>query len=249
MFVLKKFLAPFFLPPGIFIVVLICSGLWFLYRKNRKAAMLNLAIGIALWLFAIEPVSGALMSGLESQYQIPTAPHGDVIILLGGGVYDGATDFSGVGAPSEDTLARIVTTVRLQKKLNLPVIISGGAVFPGRASEALIDKRLLTDLGVSVNKILVEEKSRDTFENARYTKELCEQYHFKKPLLVTSAYHMERAVRSFRKFGLDITPFPANFHTWKEKKYAWNDYLPGDMKDTYTSLREYLGLLFYKLSY
>jgi uncharacterized SAM-binding protein YcdF (DUF218 family) len=249
MFLLKKILTPFLLPPGIFIVILLFSGLWFLYKKHRKAALLNLATGFALWLLAVAPVSDALMQGLESRYQIPKDPQGDVIILLGGGVYDGVEDFSGIGAPSDDMLSRIITAVRLQKKMNIPIIISGGAVFPGHPSEALIDKRVLTDLGVPTEKIILEEKSRDTFGNAQYTKAICERYQFKKPLLVTSAYHMDRAVWSFRKFNVDVTPFPANFHTWKDKKYFWNDYLPGNMKSTYMALHEYLGRLFYKISY
>lgn len=248
MFLLKKILTPFLLPPGIFIVILLCSGLWFLYRKQRKAGLLNLTIGLALWLFAILPVSNVLMHGLESKYHLPKDAQGDVIILLGGGVYYGVPDLSGVGAPSEDMLSRIVTAVRLQKKLNVPVIISGGVVFSGHASEALIGKRFLVDLGVPADKIVMEENSRDTLENTRYTKEICERHQFKKPLLITSAYHMERAVWSFQKIGLEVTPFPANFHTHEGGQYSWHDFLPRDLRSAYTALHEYLGLLFYKLS-
>jgi len=244
MFVFKKLITPFLLPPGIFIAILIFSGLLFL-RKSRKAGILNILIGISLWLLSIGPVSDTLMKGLENDLTMPANPLGDVIILLGGGVYDGVMDLTGAGAPSEDTLARIVTVARLQKRLRVPVIVSGGAVFPWRKTEALVDRRFLMDLGVPGDKILVDNKSRDTLENARYVKEICEKRRFRYPILITSAYHMKRALLSFREFNMDATPVPSNFKTW-DRKYGWADYLPGDLRISMIACREYVGLLYHK---
>ncbi|MEJ2697851.1 MAG: YdcF family protein [Candidatus Sulfobium sp.] len=185
------------------------------------------------------------MKGLETGLTIPANPRGDVIILLGGGAREGAKDLTGVGAPSEDTLARIVTAVRLEKRLHVPVIVSGGAVFPWKKSEAPVDRRFLMDLGVQGDRIIVEDKSRDTFENARYVKEICEKRRFKNPVLVTSAYHMRRSLLMFRKFNMGVTPVPAGFRAW-DRKYGWADYLPGDLAASRTAFREYVGLLYYK---
>ena len=245
MFVFKKLITPFLLPPGIFILILIFSGLLFL-KKSRKAGILNILIGVSIWLLSIGPVSDNLMKGLENGLTIPANPRGDVIILLGGGLHDEVRDLTGVGAPSEDTLARIVTVVRLQKRLQVPVIVSGGAVFPWRKSEATVDKRFLMDLGVPGDKILMDDKSRDTLENAQYVKEICEKHHFTSPILITSAYHMKRALISFRAFNMAVTPVPANFKTW-DRKYGWADYLPGDLGTSMTACREYVGLLYHKL--
>lgn len=251
MFALKKILTAFLLPPGIFIVLLLFSGLWFLFKKNWKAGIINCFLGIFIWLLSISPVADAMLRGLESEFEIPEDPHGDVIILLGGGVYDNAPDLSGIGAPSEDMLGRIITAVRLQKKINVPVIISGGAVFKGRKAEAPIVKRFLTDLGVPDKKIIIEDKSRDTIENARYTAEICKRLGYKKPLLVTSAYHIKRSILSFKRVNIDVIPFPANFKTWEIKKYRWESYLPdsSELEDSYTAMHEYIGLLFYKFAY
>ncbi|MEW6740714.1 MAG: YdcF family protein [Nitrospirota bacterium] len=249
MFALKKILTAFLLPPGIFIVLLLFSGLWFLFKKNWKAGIINCFLGISMWAFSISPVADAMLRGLESDFRIPENPHGDVIILLGGGVYDNVPDLSGIGAPSEDMLGRIITAVRLQKKINVPVIISGGAVFKGRKAEAPIVRRFLTDLGVPDKKVIIEDKSRDTIENARYTAEICKRLGYKKPLLVTSAYHMKRSVMSFKKVNMDVIPFPSNFKTWKIKKYGWESYLPGSLGGSYTAMHEYMGLLFYKIAY
>jgi uncharacterized SAM-binding protein YcdF (DUF218 family) len=244
MFAFKKLITPFLLPPGIFIVMLIVPGLLFL-RKSRKAGVWCIFIGAAIWLLSVGPVSNFLMKGLETGLTMPANPKGDVIVLLGGGVYEGVKDLTGAGAPSEDSLARIVTAVRLQKRLHVPIIFSGGAVFPWRKAEAPVAKRFLIDLGVPGDKIILEDKSRDTFENARYVREICEKRHFRDPILVTSAYHMKRSVLMFKMFGMEVTPVPAEFMTWN-RKYGWEDYLPGGFGAVRTACREYIGLLYYK---
>jgi uncharacterized SAM-binding protein YcdF (DUF218 family) len=249
MFLLKKIVAQLLLPPGIFIFALLGSGLWMFSRKQAKWGFTNITLGIALWIISAIPVQDALMRGLDSGLALPSNPSGDVIILLGGGVYSQVTDISGEGAPSEDMLARIVAAVRLQKKLKVPIIISTGQVFTWTTSEAPIDKRFLIDLGVPPSKILLEEKSRDTIENARYSKEVCLRHGFTKPLLITSSLHMKRALLSFKKAGLAVTPFPAYLNKGKRTQYNWMEYLPGNPSQALFSLHEYLGLFFYTLAY
>lgn len=249
MFILKKILTPFLMPPGIFIGLLICAGIWLFFKKHWKAGFLNCLIGIFMWMLSLSPVSDMMLRGLESDFKIPESPSGDVIILLGGGVYDEAPDLSGIGAPSGDMAGRVITAVRLQKKLGIPIVVSGGSVFKGRKAEAIIVKRFLVDLGVPSDKIIMEDKSRDTIENAKYTMEICKKLKYKKPILVTSACHMKRAIMSFGKVGADVLPVPANFRTWKNKKYGWESYLPGNFGDANTAIHEYLGLLLYKFAY
>ena len=251
MFILKKILTPFLLPPGIFIVFLIYSGIRLLFKRQWNGGVVNCLAGIFIWTLSISPVANAIITGLESNIEIPKNPQGDVIILLGGGSNTGSSDLSGVGSPTGDALARIVTAVRLQNRLNIPVIVSSGQVYKNKPSDAPIIKRFLVDLGVPSNKIILEDKSRDTIENARYAGEICKKMEFKKPILVTSAYHMKRSVLSFKRVDIEVTPLPADFKTWKGMKYGWEDYLPSvsSLGDTGRAVHEYMGLLFYKLAY
>ncbi|MCX5716843.1 MAG: YdcF family protein [Nitrospirae bacterium] len=122
-------------------------------------------------------------------------------------------------------------------------------MFEGRKAEAVIVKRLLIDLGVPSDKIIMEDKSRDTIENAKYTMEICKKLNYKKPILATSACHMKRAIMSFRKIGIDVFPKPANFKTWKNKRYRRKSYLSGSFEGARTAIHEYLGLLSYKFAY
>jgi len=188
MHILKNVLTPFLLPPGIFIFILFILAGWYFHKKKWKALTITLVFAGFAWALSISPVSDAMIKGLESRYRIPKIVKGDVIILLGYGVLDEAPDLTGLGAPSGIYLTRIVTAERLQKRLNLPIIVSGAEVPEDRVAKGHIAKRFLMDLGVPADKIIIEDKSRDTFENAEFTEKICHRLGFTDPILVTSAY-------------------------------------------------------------
>jgi len=238
------------LPPGIFVAVLLLLSLRWMARRQWEPGVLSLFLATALYSLSIVPVADRLTAGLEGRYAIPARPEGDSIVLLGGGVYGRAADLTGAGFPSEEMLPRVVTAARLQRRLGVPVVVSGGKVFDRQDAEAPVVARVLSDLGVPREKILVEAKSRDTVENARRAKEILSANGLRRPLLVTSAYHMRRAVAVFEKAGVAVTPVPAGFRTWKGKPYPWASYLPsaGAFHGSTTALREYLGLLYCRVA-
>lgn len=251
MFELKKILTAYMMPPGIFVVILLIAGIWFFVKRWRFAGIFNITIAIALWALSINPVSDYLLRGLEHEFVIPKKVSADVIVLMGGGSDLQAPDLTGIGSPGNDMLARVVTTARLYKQLKVPVIITSGKAFENKPSEAPIIKRFLMDLDVPEAMIILEDKSRDSIENARYTKEICLKKGFKRLAVVTSAFHMQRTALSFKKVGLDITPVPAKYKTWQNQKYYWEDYLPNasNLFDSSIALKEYVGLVFYKIAY
>jgi uncharacterized SAM-binding protein YcdF (DUF218 family) len=250
-FVLKKIVAPFLLPPGVFIILLVGSGFWLMRRKNYRLALMQMGLGLLLWGLSITPVADRFLMGLESEFPIPEAIAGDVIILLGGGVADDVPDLTGTGFPLGDMQGRIITAVRLQKTLQVPVIISSGQVYEGRPAAAPIYKRILTDLGVDDRQIILESQSRDTYENAKYSQAICARRGFVAPVLVTSAYHLKRARLAFDKAGVQVTPVPAYCQTQARRTYGWYDYLPQaeNLANVSAALHEYLGIVFYRFAY
>ena len=246
MFMLKYALVPFILLPGAFVTLLIISGIWFLFRKNPKAGVINLILGALMWLLSTSPASDSLLKGLEHSYQVPKDPRGDVIILLGGGAYGGAPDLSGVGTPSEMMLYRVVTAVRLHKMLNIPIILSGGTVFKHMEPEPPIVRRFLMDLGIPDSAIIMEDKSLDTSQNAKNSQRICLKSGYKNPILVTSAFHMKRSVMEFKSLGMEVIPFPTGLHSWKNRPYGWIDFLPGNFGGVSTAIKEYLALFYFK---
>jgi uncharacterized SAM-binding protein YcdF (DUF218 family) len=248
--VIKKIVAAFLLPPGCLILLLMGCALFHFRRRAAGPALWFLLPALLLWGMSSAYVPQTLFASLERDLSIPARPAGDVIVLLGGGVHDGVPDLSGSGAPSEPMLARLVTAVRLQRRLGVPVLVSGGAVFAGRSSEAPVDRRFMIDMGVPADKILIEDKSRDTMENAYFSKKILEREGLKRPLLVTSAVHMRRSVEAFRRAGLKVTPVPSSFRTAPGRPFIWADWLPSAsaLEDTSAALHEYLGLLYYTLA-
>jgi uncharacterized SAM-binding protein YcdF (DUF218 family) len=249
LFYVKKLATPFIVPPGIFILLLSVMGVWLLVKRSRKTGLVLIFIGIFMWISALGPVSGVLFRGLESGFKMTAEIKGDVIILLGGGIDDRAPDLTGIGIPSPVMLERTVAAVRLQKRLHVPVIVTGGGYAHQKISEAEVVQRYLVDLGVPPEKILLETKSRDTIENARNTKKICDRIGFKNPVLVTSSYHLKRALLSFRKVEMPVFPFPVGIGSADPYEFVWTDVLPMDYHGISIALREYVGYAAYRILY
>ncbi len=250
MFAAKKILTSLILPPGLFVVLTLLAGLWMI-RRRSKFGWLNLALAALIYLLSICPVADGLTGPLEKAYQIPLKISGDVIVVLGGGVYSGVNDLSGRGFPAEASLSRLLTALRLHRVTAAPIIFSGGRAFAGQDAEATVAKRILMDLGMPADRIITEDQSRDTMDNARFVKEICTEGKWRQPILVTSAWHMERSLRAFKKAGLEVTPFPADFRVAPQPVYGWTGFLPGasSLARSTFALKEYLGILFYQLSF
>jgi len=248
MFLIKKIIAAFVLPPGCLVAAL--AGLAFYLRKrSRPAAIACAALGALVWVGSTKVLSDALMRPLEYKYSIPQKPEGDVIIVLSGGYFDTEKVFSASENLAPGTLERVSAAFLLYKRTGLPLLLSGGAPFSSR-SEASAAAAYLAELGVPKEKLLTEEASRDTFENAVLSRKICAEKGYKKILLLTSACHLPRSVFLFRRAGFtSIVPFPVSRRVGSGTNYFFRDWLPGAQGDLPRALNEYLGLAFYKLYY
>jgi len=106
-------------------------------------------------------------------------------------------------------------------------------------------------MGVGIQDVIVEEKSRDTYENAFYCKQICDAHGFKRPLLVTSGFHLKRATHSFAYVGLDVIPYPCALTTWQNKPFRFRHLLPSASAfyGSALALHEWIGLIYYRLVY
>lgn len=103
LFLAKKCITSFLVPPGIFVLVLLVSGLLLLRSRTRKIGVFSCVIALLLWLSSMTSFSEKLLSTLESSMVIPENSKGDVIVVLGGWAYGDARDISGNGALDGDT--------------------------------------------------------------------------------------------------------------------------------------------------
>ena len=212
MIYLFKFGAAWILPPGIFILAMAGTAicLWKKYGRRHAASVLAV-LALTLYLLSIGAVSDRLMGSLERTYSVPADPQGDVIVMLGGGAIADVQDVDGIGMLAQSPSSRLLTVLRLHRRYDLPILLSGGQVFSDTGSEAEIARRVLRSLGVPDEMILVETRSLTTGQNARYTAEILRREGYVHPILVTSAFHLPRAVLNFEKQGITVTPYPADF--------------------------------------
>ena len=242
---LLKFGAAWVLPPGIFFLALWFVA-WRLYKKQEKrlAGMLA-ALVFVFYLLCTNLVSERVMGALESAYPPPENPQGDCVIMLGGGAFPDTPDVSGAGTLCSAPANRLLTAVRLQRKLNVPIILSGGQVYSDSGPEAVIAKRILMDLGVPEDKIIVESKSVNTTQNAKFSTELMRQRGLTKPILVTSAFHMRRSVLNFAKNGVEVTAYPADYRVNTRHDFHYDKLKPsiGALDDNVTVMQEVLRAL------
>ena len=212
MIYILKFGAAWILPPGIFILAMIGIAVYLWKKRHQhRAAGLLAALSLALYLLSIGAVADRLMGSLEQTYEVPAHPEGDVIVMLGGGAIADVQDVDGVGMLAQSPSSRLLTTLRLHRLYNLPILLAGGQVFSDTGSEAEIARRVLRSLGVPGEMIYVETHSRTTGQNARYSAEILRREGFAHPILVTSAFHLPRAVLNFEKEGVAVTPYPTDF--------------------------------------
>ena len=241
-----KFGASWLLPPGIFIVALFALA-WYAWKRRgeRRIAALLFALTFVFYLLCTSVVAERTLGWLEQAYLPPAEPAGDVIIMLGGGAMPDSPDVDGVGALCSSPANRLLTAVRLQRKLGVPILLSGGQVYEDTGAEAKIARRILIDLGVPEEQILVETRSINTTQNARYSAEILRTQGLTQPILVTSAFHMKRAVLNFKKQGIDVVPYPADYQVTHHPVFHYTKLRPQTeaLLDNVTVLQETLRTL------
>jgi len=249
---ISKSVSQLLLPPGGLILLGLVGLVFWQRRWGRMLILLALAL---LWLLSTEPVRDALMHPLEKNYpalNADTLPAGNMaIVLLGGGLYEKAPEFSGRDSLGSHALMRTVYAADVARKTGLPVYPTGGPVLSDTTeAEGLVMQRWLVRLGVPVAMVHAETAARNTWENAANLKSMMKNNGIEHVVLVTSAYHMTRSAWVFRQQGLDVIPAPCAYLA-KREPYDIRSFLPGwhVLSDSADALHEYMGLIWYKIRY
>ena len=210
MLILDKILASFAYPLGLALTGVLLSLLAMLWGARRRGIAAALICAGLLWAASTPLVADAMVASLERQYPPQTAeqaPAADVIIVLGGGLRpaDAFNPYPDLAEGAD----RVFHALRLHNVGKAPkLLLVGGQAFDGDAaqSEAEAMRQLLAGFGVAPEAMLIESKSRNTFENADFSSEIWRREAFKAGLLVTSALHMPRALAVFRRAGINVYP-------------------------------------------
>lgn len=256
---LDKILSLFLLPLGIAILFALAAlAALTLRRRGWGIGLLGFALAW-LWIWSTPLAAHAIASLLKAPYppqHIEELPAADAIVLLGGGVkpISGGMIYPDMNAAAD----RVWHAARLYKAGKAPlVIVSAGNIWREskkgerkRQSPAAATRLLLKEFGVPDASIIEEEKSRSTRQNALLTSAMADKLGMEKVLLVTSYWHMDRALAAFENAGLEIVPAAADHSMWGEEPQPtilWA--LPNaiSLRNSSINFREFLGHLAYRL--
>lgn len=248
-FVLSKVLW-FLAQPVTLVFVLLIIALLLNFR--RKRLLQGLCLGLAaliLGLGAYSSIGHVAMLPLEQHFERPAPPaQVNGIIVLGGGM-DAEINAIRFGYELNRSGDRFVEALRLaQLYPAAKILISGGSgyMFPQGDTEAEAGMRFFKDLGVDPARIIQEDGSRNTEENAQFTKQTLNPQPGETWLLLTSAYHMPRSVGLFRKAGFAVVPWPTDNFTAGNETFGLRLDQPAENLSVSTrAMREWVGLLAY----
>ncbi len=257
MFWWKKAIA-FWLMPLPFCLVLISAGAALLYsrhwaRLGRTLVMVGILVLLAL---SNRLVSGWLVRPLEAEYPaILTTGHDAAapaplracrfVAVLGGGHRDSAL-LPEITRLSPAALGRLTEAVRLLRLIPEATLVVSGPASGNHPSHAAILAAAAAELGVDRARIQLVDTARDTEEEAAAVAHLAGG---QRVALVTSAWHLPRAVALFQRAGVDVLPCPADFSAVPDPEWDWGslEFDLGSIERSTAALHERIGLLWLRL--
>lgn len=251
MFVAAQLLA-FLTQPLAWVLLLLTVGLLLQRRWRRTGTALLWSALAVLVVQGWEPLPDALLRRLETQYpapaQIDLSRYAGVVVL--GGATESPYVWEGHTQPALSEAAERLTAALplLQRAAHLKLLYTGGeGLLVTGLTEAERARRFYLQQGVDPQRLLLEDASRTTYENAVLSAALPGVDKTQPWLLLTSASHMPRSMATFQKVGWNVTPWPTDYRAGLAT--PWTEYsLAGSAAKWRTALHEYLGLWVYRLT-
>lgn len=253
-FILSKIAWAFLSPTNLILIGFILGTLLLVLGFLPLAKRLLIIDAIIAFLIMGYPVGDYLIRPLEKRFPILTSADLpkkiDGIIVLGGGedlprtlswhqpqIGDGGDRYFGAKALAD-------------RYPNAPVIFTGGSgqiSLQHLGTEGSIARQLLTTIGIPSERLTIESNSRNTYENFKYVRKFLPKSNGTY-LLVTSAFHMPRAVGVARKFGVHVIPYPVDYRSNSRKIRRWDFDAFGHLKTLEPAWKEWIGLTVYYLT-
>ena len=249
-FVLSKTIGIMLLPANFLIGIGLLGAMLLMTRLGRFGRKLLIASVVLLAICGFSPLGDFLLYPLEARFPPwdPARGAPDGIVVLGGAI---DADLSASHGKAVFTRAadRVVEAAALARQYpKARIIYSGGSanLIDVDAREADFAAALFERLGVAGDRLMMERRSRNTRENAEFSKQLAAPKSGERWLLLTSAFHMPRSVGIFRKVGFAVEPYPVDWRTGGPGDLlTFSPYALDGLERTEVAVREYLGLAAY----
>lgn len=219
-------------PTNAIILITAAAALWAALRVSKSVAWLAAAGACALLIGGFTPVCYWLTRPLEIRFppwEAGLQPSVDGIIVLGG-----------------ETGERITVLAELARDFPQAQLVYSG---PGEDSAAEALLKIFARLGGDRERVRIERFSRNTFENAVYSKQLIMPNAHERWLLVTAALHMPRAIGCFRRVGFNVEAYPIQYTTGRRSPFQIG-FGPGSnaLSLLDAAMKEWIGLIVYRLT-
>jgi uncharacterized SAM-binding protein YcdF (DUF218 family) len=252
-FVLSKTLGLFAVPSNV-MMALGLIGIVLLCTRFRRLASWLVVTSLVLIAFAgYSPIGRLLLLPLEERFPSWDVSRGapDGIVVLGGAI-DPEISLARGSTVLNRAAERITTTAVLARRYpNARIVFSGGtsSLDPNAPLEAPVAVKALVALGVAHDRITADEQSRNTVENAAFSRLLANPKPGERWVLVTSAAHMPRAIAVFRAAGFPVEAYPVDYRTRGRNDAArLHESLPEGLEMTDYAIHEWAGLVIYRLT-
>lgn len=222
--------------PGSLSFILVMVGVLFIFIRKKKWGKYLIFFGLLVYYtFSITPFADFLIGSLENDYKpldISDMDKADTIVVLSG------------GSKADVLRSSEVLRISVLKDHRPTLIISGTESIADRSDFSAVENFFI-HRGLPAENIYVEDKSKNTRENAiQTTRKIGDEPFF----LVTSAYHMKRAVLEFEKNGANPIPAPTDFRK-RKRDYSFGDYIPNseNLRKSDLALHEHFGIIYYNI--
>jgi uncharacterized SAM-binding protein YcdF (DUF218 family) len=249
-FLLAKVLGFFALPSNLLISLGLIGLVLMVTRFARAGRKLAVAALLLLAIAGLSPLGNALILPLEERFPPWDASRGAPTGIISlGGAFDTVVSPVRHEVALNEAAERLTAMAELARRYpDARIAFSGGSgrlIYDG-ATEAELAARLFESFGIAKERIALEGKSRDTDENARFTKDLLQPKPGERWLIVTSAHHMPRSIGTFRAAGFPVEAFPVDYRTRGAVDLLRPFATLGDgLRRTDTAVREWVGLMAY----
>lgn len=240
-------------PLGALLVLLVLAVIALLVGWRKLGTSLVVLALLVTFVSGWTSLGAMALHPLEDRFERPSPPPDDVAgIIVLGGFFEGAINLARGGYELNSSADRIVEAAILARRYpEARVVVTGGSgslLLDGEADGSTAP-RLLEALGIGRERMVLEDQSRDTYENALFTRELVEPQEGETWLLVTSAFHMPRSVMLFRRAGFDVAPWPVDYRTTgKDTLGPSRNNVVHTLQTTGLALREWIGLVAYRVT-
>ena len=252
-FYLSKILNFFINPLHIlFLIILIQLFIIFFTESKKLVIFFSKLLLILVLILGYIPLSSFLLSKIEDYIQPTKYPFQQLtgIVVLGGSFDAGIVSKERNQVLLNSSAERLTKTLEIYKKNPKILILFSGfsnEIKPQGWSESDMAKKFFLDQGVKLDNLIFENRSRNTFENIKYSKDIIANYKGTWGL-ITSASHMPRSFFTFKKQGLILEPINVDYKTGTSRMFWINFNISSGLSNWSIILHELIGITYYKIT-